>query len=124
MLVPMLTLLALALAGWMRWLGHRPRVPSWLRGVLRWAFVVVIPAPAIGIFVTVHGLRKAFEAVDGADPSQKARILAEGISEAMNATAFVIVLLFVEVLALLALTWRYHWSKAPTVRVPGLPPYR
>lgn len=39
---------------------------------------------------TLLGLVKAFGAVGGEsiDPSQKARILAEGISEAMNCTAF------------------------------------
>lgn len=43
-----------------------------------------------GLFGTILGLIKAFEAVgsDAVDPSQKAQILAEGISEAMNCTAF------------------------------------
>jgi biopolymer transport protein ExbB len=43
-----------------------------------------------GLFGTIIGLIKAFGAVGGesVDPSQKARILAEGISEAMNCTAF------------------------------------
>ena len=43
-----------------------------------------------GLFGTIVGLIKAFAAVGGesVDPSQKARILAEGISEAMNCTAF------------------------------------
>lgn len=43
-----------------------------------------------GLFGTILGLIKAFGAVGGesVDPSQKARILAEGISEAMNCTAF------------------------------------
>ncbi len=43
-----------------------------------------------GLFGTIVGLIKAFSAVGGEsiDPSQKARILAEGISEAMNCTAF------------------------------------
>jgi len=43
-----------------------------------------------GLFGTITGLIKAFGAVGGesVDPSQKARILAEGISEAMNCTAF------------------------------------
>src|SRR5690606_19231482 len=42
-----------------------------------------------GLFGTIIGLIKAFGAVGGerVDPSQKARILAEGISEAMNCTA-------------------------------------
>src|SRR6187455_3056535 len=43
-----------------------------------------------GLFGTIVGLIKAFGAVGGesVDPSQKARILAEGISEAMNCTAW------------------------------------
>ena len=44
----------------------------------------------LGGFGTFVGLVKAFGAVGGesVDPSQKARILAEGISEAINCTAF------------------------------------
>lgn len=43
-----------------------------------------------GLFGTIVGLIRAFGAVGGEsiDPSQKARILAEGISEAMNCTAW------------------------------------
>src|SRR6476620_4533138 len=43
-----------------------------------------------GLLGTIAGLSKSFGAVGGesVDPSQKARILAEGISEAMNCTAF------------------------------------
>jgi biopolymer transport protein ExbB/TolQ len=43
-----------------------------------------------GLLGTVSGLISAFGAVSGesVDPSQKARILAQGISEAMNCTAF------------------------------------
>ena len=43
-----------------------------------------------GLFGTISGLIRAFGAVGGesVDPSQKARILAEGISEAMVCTAF------------------------------------
>ena len=43
-----------------------------------------------GLFGTIVGLIKAFGAVGGPsiDPSAKARILAEGIAEAMNCTAF------------------------------------
>jgi biopolymer transport protein ExbB/TolQ len=51
---------------------------------------VVLASGSIG---TVAGLVKAFGAVAGesVDPSQRARILAEGISEAMNCTAFAMV---------------------------------
>jgi biopolymer transport protein ExbB/TolQ len=43
-----------------------------------------------GLLGTIAGLIKSFGAVGGesVDPSQKARILAEGIAEAMNCTAF------------------------------------
>jgi len=43
-----------------------------------------------GLAGTIFGLIKSFGAVGGesVDPTQKARILAEGISEAMNCTAF------------------------------------
>lgn len=41
-----------------------------------------------GLFGTVTGLIVAFGAVAGADPSSKATMLAKGISEAMNCTAF------------------------------------
>jgi len=41
-----------------------------------------------GLFGTVVGLITAFEAVAGADAASKATMLAKGISEAMNCTAF------------------------------------
>ncbi|MCA9531277.1 MAG: MotA/TolQ/ExbB proton channel family protein [Myxococcales bacterium] len=41
-----------------------------------------------GLFGTVWGLIVAFAAVAGADPASKATMLAQGISEAMNCTAF------------------------------------
>jgi biopolymer transport protein ExbB/TolQ len=54
---------------------------------------------AIGVLV---GLIKAFGAVGGesVDPSQKARILAEGISEAMNCTALIVAIWVPSVIAL------------------------
>ena len=54
-----------------------------------------------GLLGTVSGLITSFGAVSGesVDPSQKARILAEGISEAMNCTAFGLIV------AIIALIW-------------------
>ncbi|MEZ4376201.1 MAG: MotA/TolQ/ExbB proton channel family protein [Polyangiaceae bacterium] len=72
----------------------------WMRQLLkampkinkRTGFLVLFANLAMlcGLFGTIVGLIKAFGAVGGEsiDPSQKARILAEGISEAMNCTAF------------------------------------
>ena len=42
----------------------------------------------IGLFGTVYGLINAFAAVAGADSASKATMLAHGIEEAMNCTAF------------------------------------
>lgn len=42
----------------------------------------------LGLLGTVQGLIQAFRAVAGADPSQKAALLAQGISMAMNTTAY------------------------------------
>src|SRR5258708_24833487 len=54
-----------------------------------------------GLLGTVSGLIRSFGAVSGesVDPAQKARILAEGISEAMNCTAFGLIV------AIIALIW-------------------
>ena len=42
----------------------------------------------VGLFGTIVGLIKAFEAVGAANPEDKARLLTDGISEAMYNTAF------------------------------------
>jgi biopolymer transport protein ExbB len=42
----------------------------------------------LGLLGTINGLIQAFRAIALADPSQRQAILAAGISEAMNATAF------------------------------------
>jgi biopolymer transport protein ExbB/TolQ len=70
--------------------------------------VFVVAAAAFGAFGTLVGMIKAFGAVGGesVDPSQKARILAEGISEAMNCAAFGLILWIPSILAAFALTRR------------------
>lgn len=67
--------------------------------------VVVASSALAGALGTLLGLVKAFGAVGGesVDPSQKARILAEGISEAMNWTALGVVVWLPATLALLLL---------------------
>lgn len=52
---------------------------------------VLMLGPVLGILGTVIGLKRAFSAAAAADPATKSQMLAEGISEAMNATAFGIV---------------------------------
>ena len=60
-------------------------------------------ATLAGLLGTITGLIKSFAGVAGVDPSQKATLLAAGISEAMNCTAFglmvgIISLLFFSIL--------------------------
>jgi len=45
-------------------------------------------ATLLGLLSTIVGLILAFKAVSSVDPAQKAALLARGISEAMNGTAF------------------------------------
>jgi len=68
---------------------HRKRLSRLLLACLAVVGIVIVS----GLFGTVVGLVVAFGAVgdESVDPSQKARILAEGISEAMNCTAFGVV---------------------------------
>jgi biopolymer transport protein ExbB/TolQ len=56
--------------------------------------VIVAASAMVGTLGTLVGLAKAFGAVGGesVDPSQKARMLGQGISQAMNCTAFGIVI--------------------------------
>ena len=63
---------------------------GWLVAAIIGAFLVVA-GPFLGVAFTVFGLRRSFSSSSKADPSEKARVLAEGISESMNGTAFGIV---------------------------------
>ena len=49
--------------------------------------LVASAATLIGLFGTIMGLIKTFEAIAGSDPAEKARMLGLGISEAMHSTA-------------------------------------
>jgi hypothetical protein len=114
-------LCTIGLALWARWLGRLYGVPRFVR-YLVWLIVV---AWAVGAGGSMWGLINAFGAVSGesVDPSQKARILAEGISEAMNAFAFSTGILLLAAIVMLGLTWRYCWAAKPP-EVPRDPPYR
>src|SRR5262245_8114880 len=87
-----LVCLALAILGAMAtaWLMRRRWLKKGMRPTWGAIFAGLIAAFALfGVLGTMLGLVKAFGAVGGesVDPSQKARILAEGISEAMNYAA-------------------------------------
>jgi biopolymer transport protein ExbB/TolQ len=63
-------------------------------------------ATLLGLLGTITGLIKSFNAVSLADPAQRQAILAAGISEAMNATAFGLITAILAMLAHSMLTGR------------------
>ena len=103
---------ACATAVWSRrtW-KRRKELPPPLQIV---ALVVAISAMG-GALGTLVGLIKVFGGVGGesSDPSQKARILASGIAEAMNWTALGLLVWIPSAIALAFLTRKY---RAPTIK--------
>jgi biopolymer transport protein ExbB/TolQ len=74
-----------------------------------WVFALLVSVGAtFGAFGTIVGLVKGYGAVGGesVDPSQKARILAEGISVAMNCTALGVLLWVPSMIVAFVLTRR------------------
>ena len=55
---------------------------------LVFSVVVIVAAPLLGVAITALFLRSAFGQSANVDPSQKARVLAEGISAAINGTVY------------------------------------
>jgi biopolymer transport protein ExbB/TolQ len=75
---------------------------------------VVVAAPIVGLLVTVLLLRGAFGGTARVDPAEKARVLAEGISEAMNGTAFGLVISVVALVPTLVFAVRLVREKRTT----------
>jgi biopolymer transport protein ExbB/TolQ len=76
-----------------RWSGRLWKRRMELLPRARTIAAIVTASAMLGALGTLVGLGKAFGAIGGesVDPSQKARMLGEGISEAMNCTVFGIV---------------------------------
>ena len=105
---------------WAHVLSSGYGAPRWIR------FFPIAPAFLYGLLLTgaVDGIRRIVgRPSDDVDPAMKARILAESISEAMHLMVASFLVLAVSAVVLLALTWRYRWSrKLP--RAENQPPYR
>jgi hypothetical protein len=109
--VAVILLGGLGAAAWLRWLWSR--TPASVRSTVaarhRYAATCVVwgtfASGLLGWAMTVRGLVRAFGDVAHVDPSEKARVLAEGISEAMNATAAGIVVQLLGCVVALVLGW-------------------
>jgi cytochrome bd-type quinol oxidase subunit 1 len=78
--------MTLALTWWGRWVARRMenrrfwRIAAWSP----WASFVLL---STGTIVGVYSLSRAFDAIAAEDPSNKARVLGQSISDAMNLSA-------------------------------------
>ncbi len=101
----------LGAALWLRWLWSRTppsvrfSVPVRHRQVAVCVVWGTFVFGLLGWAMTVRGLVRAFGDVASVDPSEKARVLATGISEAMNATAAGIVLQLLGCVFALVVGW-------------------
>lgn len=101
----------LGAALWLRWLWSRTPLPvrASVPAHHRYAALCVVwgsfASGLLGLAMTVLGLVRAFREVANVDPSEKARVLASGISEAMNLTAAGIVIQLAGCLLALILGW-------------------
>jgi hypothetical protein len=76
--------LAIGLFLWGRWVARRRGGRSWRA---RWLPIVALALSVLGAALGAVLVVRAFGAVAGADPSEKATLLAASISEAMNCAA-------------------------------------
>jgi hypothetical protein len=92
---------------WARKVGERQNIP---RFASRVAYALAILGAASIAFGVVSGSVSGLSVVSGEriDPSQKARVLAEGISEAMNCGALGFLLTVIAALWLSFFTWRWR----------------
>lgn len=77
--------------GWVWWETPeevRATVSATRKGAVIAVASVSLAASLLGLVMTVIELVRSFDAVSRVDPSSKARLLAEGISSAMNWTVF------------------------------------
>jgi uncharacterized membrane protein len=101
----------LGAAVWLRWLWSRtpPSVRSTVPVRHRQVAVCLVWGTFVfgilGWAMTVRGLVRAFGEVANIDPSEKAKVLAMGISEAMNATVAGIVVQLLGCVLAIALGW-------------------
>lgn len=76
-------------------LREMPRVEGWTSYLAVFGNIAVLT----GLFGTVLGMIKSFKGVAAADPASKSIILSEGISEALNCTAFGLLIAILSIIA-------------------------
>jgi biopolymer transport protein ExbB/TolQ len=100
----------------------KPEQKKPLIGIVSGAVLVAL-GPVVGLIVTVVSLQQSFSAVEGnaIDPSNKAKVLASGISSSMNATAIGIGLAGVGLVVLIVSLAMFLRAK-PAAELPSRTP--
>lgn len=80
---------------------------------------LAVTAPALGVLVTLVQLQRAFGGVEAVDASDKARYLANGISEAMNGAAGGGVVCLLAVVGVVVFTVRLRREAAAAAASPS-----
>jgi hypothetical protein len=75
-------LAAVGLTAWARWLSRRPGAAGWIKKIALAPLVVWILSVGVAVFFTW----KVFHDLEAADASEKAFLMAQNITWAMNAT--------------------------------------
>ena len=78
-------LFTLGLFAWARFVGRRHGTPFWRR--ISWLPIIALLLSVTGVIATVIALVKAFGGLESVDAADRAAMLAENISMAMNFTA-------------------------------------
>ena len=85
--VTVLAAVAVVLFVWGRWVGRRhPSSPWWRRAA--WLPLIGLVLMLLGAAISAAHIMNALDAVAGADPSQKATLLAHNIARALEATTY------------------------------------
>jgi len=98
---------------WARWIAAGPSAAPWTKHVAG----VIVFGWVLGVTWTLYGIARAFADTespaftdDDLSPAQRAWILAGGISEVVNGSAFAVAWWILCALVLVALSFRYRWS--------------
>lgn len=95
------------LSTWVKYLAVRPGADPWIRKITAAPFIVL----GLSVGPAVYFTWKAFHVVEAADASQKAALMAQNISWAMNATLAGIIGLGAIAILLLVITLKRRMSR-------------
>ncbi len=105
--IPVLLVACVGCGLWVWWLWLRTKAPRWACAISAMLSLTV----AMTVLLAVYGLYSSFAALGaGGHSSQRTKTLADGISLSIQSLEYGSVAALVNLVMLLMLTWKYHWS--------------